>query len=124
MAINVKALVGQAFAIAGSLVPDALPLVTLRLGKTSVTDPVADTASVTWLLEQPINPVAYKAKSERDKAPLEANLKTFAVEMGKLPQGTDINQNGQIQDSEGTIWHIYKAEKDPALSLAIFHTRR
>lgn len=123
MALNVKGLVAQAFKTAQALVPDAMPAVQIRLGPNSVTDPVTEQSVTTWQVEKQINPVAYKAKSERDKFPAEVNVKSFAFQISEFPAGTDIDQKGEIIE-DGLTWQVYTAEKDPTGSLAIFHAKR
>lgn len=123
MAINVKDLVAAAFTTARGLVPTAMPEVTVRLGPTTTINPVTEESSTAWQHEATANPVAYQAENERENAPTETSVRSFAVPIGELPAGLPIDQTGQIQEG-ATLWHVYRVETDPTGNLAIFHARR
>ena len=114
-----------AFNTAKALVPDALPTVTLRIGPTTIPNPVTETEVTTWAVTAAnLRPVAYTAKSERENQPVETSLKSFAFNVADIPAGANLDQKAEITDATATTWNAYRVEPDPTGSLVIFHCRR
>lgn len=126
MGLDVQGLVGVAFGIAKALVPDAFPSSTVRLGPTSVVDPVTEIAVVTWAVELTglDSLLGYDDSNERtDKTAPDQNLRTFALQNSLVPDGTLAHQSGEIV-TEGKTWQVYRVETDPSRSLVLFYCNR
>ena len=127
MALNIAQLVTGAFGIAQSLVPTALPAVTIRANPTTTVNPVTDTEVTVWGVSlSGIKTVAYADQNERDSEPAETNQRSFAVNAADLaPHSPAIfTQTTEIQTPDGLVWQVYRVNPDPTGSLLIFYARR
>lgn len=128
MALDLQELARITFALAKDLAAQAFEPVTVRINPTIVTDISADTETTTWEHEVSVEKaLRFDEIDEKVGSLPEFRLKNFLVDVQDLPSGLalgKINQNAELQDSDGVIWEVYQAEVDPTGSAATFFTRR
>jgi hypothetical protein len=128
MSINIQALVTQAFRIAKTQAPGALPKVTLRVNPTPSVDLVADTSEPTWAITvEKLTPVAYASTQERENTPVEKTQRSFAFDRDAIGHPVEdlIDQTAEITEKlSGKTWNVYRVEADPTGSLIIFHASK
>lgn len=122
MAINVQELASAGLSLAKTLVPSAFEQVTIRLAPTYSRNLSQDTESTSWGVDTQITVLRFDDEEKRPNQ-LTGNVKSFLVELADLPAGAEVEQDGQIEESNGNLWEIYNIETDPTRSIAVVKTR-
>lgn len=125
MGLPLAQFVSLGIGLAKDLAGDAFEKdVTVRLGATTVVDPVADTPTTTWLATiTGLTLLAYDTENERDETPVETRLKTWLLDPADYPPGIPFVQTGEVQTSDGTVWQIYKVDLAPGGLVVLIQTR-
>lgn len=124
MPIDVKALAHDAFLTAKTLVPDAFPICTVRLGPTPAVNPVTEVDSTTWDVELSGPLFGFDDADEREDLPAEKRQKSFLLDPVDFPAGTSFDRNGEVTDEDGNRWTIYRADRAPAKAVVILNCWR
>lgn len=127
--MNVAAIVTSGIAVARALYPEAFVDVRVKLGPSSVVDPVLETTVTTWEVETLANVLGYDDSDERKTLPIDAKQRTFLLNAADYPAGARFTQEGLVEvldDAAEVVetWEIYRAEVPPGAAVVIFYGRR
>lgn len=127
MGLDIQKLAATAFSIGKSLGDQAFETVTARLDPTTTPDPINNTAGTVWAHTfTGIQALGFEDSDERKDRASKKKMKTWLLDRADIVAAATaapnvLDQEGQVEDSSGTIWEAYRAEYDPTRSAILLY---